>query len=86
MFYCGSDVIAHGGRESEMQHGDWPDRIRTEMVAPQVDANRKAAELERKGKGADALTLRIFGRLNGIENGLVALSEQLEEMHRASGR
>ena len=64
----------------------WPERIRQAMVAPQNEANRQAQTLEHAGQGSQAATLRLFGRLNGIEDALIALSEQIEEQANASRR
>jgi hypothetical protein len=64
---------------------DWPTKVKIAMVTPQKKANREAAKLEAAGNPAGGLELRVFGRLNGIEAALLALSEQIAE-HDASRR
>ena len=58
----------------------WPDRTRAVIVAPQNEANAKALEHEQMGNATEGNRLRMFGRMNGIENGLIEVSRQLQEL------
>lgn len=64
---------------------DWPQRIRAAIVTPQTLANEEAGKTERKGRPQEAITLRLFGRLNGIEDGLIELSMQIEDLRAQLG-
>ncbi|HTE83953.1 MAG TPA: hypothetical protein VK821_04410 [Dehalococcoidia bacterium] len=58
----------------------WPDRIRDAIVAPQLEANEEALKHEQMGDATEGNRVRMFGRMNGIENGLIELSRQLQEL------
>jgi hypothetical protein len=64
----------------------WPDQVKNAMVRPQLHANHQAEKYEATGDVDKGFRVRVFGRINGIEDALIVLSQQLEEMHLASGR